>query len=194
MRGQIIKNLLAASLEEQLKKKHIDSITVNDIIADVGVSRTTFYRHFEDKFALVHWVYGQYMDELTQRHKTAADFRQLISELLHFFQEKRSFFMKILTYSGQNTFYNYFFNRTTEYLTTQIMKTMTDKELTLSDQLMIRYHCGGILKVIYDWMERNCPETPEKIAEILSEMASGKHRMYSNPFFQNIYKPKPPKR
>ena len=75
-----------------------------------------------------------------------------------------------------------------------VVKTMTDKELTLSDQLMIRYHCGGILKVIYDWMERNCPETPEEIAEILSEMASGKHRMYSNPFFQNIYKPKPPKR
>ena len=38
MRGQIIKNLLAASLEEQLKKKHIDSITVNDIIADVGTT------------------------------------------------------------------------------------------------------------------------------------------------------------
>ena len=49
-----------AVLEEQLKRKHIDSITVNDIIADVGVSRTTFYRHFEDKFALVNWIYGQY--------------------------------------------------------------------------------------------------------------------------------------
>ncbi|MBQ9969960.1 MAG: TetR/AcrR family transcriptional regulator [Oscillospiraceae bacterium] len=60
MRGQIIKNLLITSLEEQLKRKHIDSITVNDIIADVGVSRTTFYRHFEDKFALVNWIYGQY--------------------------------------------------------------------------------------------------------------------------------------
>ncbi len=193
MRGQIVKNLLAASLEEQLKKKHIDSITVNDIIADVGVSRTTFYRHFEDKFALVHWIYGQYMDELTQRHKDAADFRQLISELLHFFQEKRSFFIKILTYSGQNTFYNYFFSRTTEYLTNQIVKTMSGNELTRSDQLMIRYHCGGILKVIYDWIDGNCVEPPEDIADILSEMASGQHRMYSTPFFHEIRKTKPTK-
>lgn len=189
MRGQIIKNLLAASLEEQLKKKHIDSITVNDIIADVGVSRTTFYRHFEDKFALVNWVYGQYMDELMRRHESAADFRQLISELLHFFQEKRSFFIKIINYVGQNSFYSYFFERTTEYLMAQITKVISMEDLTRSDQLMIRYHCGGILRVIYEWLENNCPESPEEIADILSDMASGQHRMYSIPFFQDIRKP-----
>lgn len=186
MRGQLVKKALAESLEELLKKKTIDEITVNDIIERVGISRTTFYRHFADKYELINWVYGQYMEELERKHTKNTDFRQIMVELFKFFYLKRIFFSKIMYYTGQNSFYSYFFSRTSEYLAAQFFDSMNLKEIMAADKYMLSYHCGGILRVAYEWIEDGCRQKPEELADILLEIVNGEHRAYALPFFREV--------
>ena len=50
------KQALEASLKKLLLEKPLDRITIQDLAADSGISRMTFYYHFQDIYDLVEWV------------------------------------------------------------------------------------------------------------------------------------------
>ena len=50
------KQAIAESLKHLLLRKPITKITINDITEDCGISRMTFYYHFNDIYDLVEWV------------------------------------------------------------------------------------------------------------------------------------------
>ncbi len=50
--SQFTKKAIMESFEKLIEIKPLDRITVKDIVADCGVTRNTFYYHFEDLFAL----------------------------------------------------------------------------------------------------------------------------------------------
>ena len=50
------KKALEASLKKLLKEKPFDKITIADLTGDCGISRMTFYYHFQDIYELAEWV------------------------------------------------------------------------------------------------------------------------------------------
>ena len=50
--SQTTKRAIEASLKHLLLKKPLDKITINDIAEDCGISRMTFYYHFQDIYDL----------------------------------------------------------------------------------------------------------------------------------------------
>ena len=50
------KQAIAESLKHLLLRKPITKITINDITEDCGISRMTFYYHFNDIYDLVEWA------------------------------------------------------------------------------------------------------------------------------------------
>ena len=51
--SQVTKRALETSLKNLLLQKPLDKITINDITADCGINRMTFYYHFKDIFYAV---------------------------------------------------------------------------------------------------------------------------------------------
>lgn len=49
------KRALESSLKKLLLEKPLNKITVTDICEDCGISRMTFYYHFQDIYDLVEW-------------------------------------------------------------------------------------------------------------------------------------------
>ena len=58
------KRMLADSLKKIMEKKAFSKITVTEIITDCGVNRKTFYYHFSDTYALLHWFLEQETTEV----------------------------------------------------------------------------------------------------------------------------------
>ena len=54
-----MKMLLAEALKQCMRKVPLEKITVTQIVRTCGTTRQTFYRHFQDKYDLVHWVFDQ---------------------------------------------------------------------------------------------------------------------------------------
>lgn len=50
------KRIIANALEEMLRNKSIDKITVSSLIEACGVSRQTFYYHFRDLMDVLEWL------------------------------------------------------------------------------------------------------------------------------------------
>lgn len=53
------KQQILNTCNELLKKKSFDELTVQEIAKNSGLSRHTFYNHFEDKYYLIIWAYEQ---------------------------------------------------------------------------------------------------------------------------------------
>lgn len=72
VKRQTTKDLLAASLRELTEKMPFERITIKDIVQNCGVSSTTFYHHFSDKYQLVEWIYqndsGQFVDQISDSY------------------------------------------------------------------------------------------------------------------------------
>ena len=53
--SNITKKALEASLKKMMLKKPLAKITIRDITDDCGISRMTFYYHFQDIYDLIEW-------------------------------------------------------------------------------------------------------------------------------------------
>ena len=56
MPSQLTKRALEESLKRLLLEKPLGKITIADITSDCGISRMTFYYHFQDIYDLVEWA------------------------------------------------------------------------------------------------------------------------------------------
>ena len=57
------KKMLSISLKELLSKNTLDNITINNITDLAGVSRKTFYYHFQDIYDLLEWTLKEDLEE-----------------------------------------------------------------------------------------------------------------------------------
>ncbi|MBQ7089723.1 MAG: TetR/AcrR family transcriptional regulator C-terminal domain-containing protein [Clostridia bacterium] len=62
--SQFTKKAIIESFEKLIESKPLDRITVKDIVADCGVTRNTFYYHFEDIFDLAKTVLSERLTQI----------------------------------------------------------------------------------------------------------------------------------
>lgn len=68
--SQITKRALEQSLKNLSLKKPLNKITINDITEDCGISRRTFYYHFQDIYDLVEWCCREDARKALEEKKT----------------------------------------------------------------------------------------------------------------------------
>lgn len=98
-----VKELLGESLEELLKSKPFEKITVNEITENCGVGRRTFYNNFIDKYDLATWLYIRQLNEFVDSRDDAdlADFIGYSTEVV---SKDLQIIMALDKYRGQNSF------------------------------------------------------------------------------------------
>lgn len=57
------KELLGESLEELLRGKSFEKITISEISENCGIGRRTFYNNFKDKYDLAAWLYLRQLED-----------------------------------------------------------------------------------------------------------------------------------
>ena len=91
-----------------IEKNDFDKITIQMIIDEAGVGRTTFYRYFKDKYDVMNYNYMRYLQEylMSGKVQTFEDFFQIMtSEGTEFFRH----IQKIFDSNGANSFQNYLY-------------------------------------------------------------------------------------
>lgn len=156
---------LYAALGRLLQEKAFDRITVTDIVKEAGLTRKTFYNHYQDKIDLVQ------------------DYQNLLSgEILALQQEcgtlGREFFVKLFTLIGKKGGLLtglFSFNGSSEIQ--QIMKGTMEKycrstlQGVLSDPDILEYQSVMMANVIFGlmqhWLMTGRKTTPEETADII---------------------------
>jgi AcrR family transcriptional regulator len=177
------RKLLQKALIEITSEKGFADVTVRDITERAMVNRSTFYRHYLDKYELL----GQYLDELyalidSQEGDVSLELQPdqrpgkspdgLVSLLRHM-QLNADFYRVMLSEKGDPAFCIKSFRRYLEKGLHQML-TIEERQVDLSKppiDLIVSYLLHGGAGAIVWWLENDRSSTPEQIAVWLKQLS-----------------------
>lgn len=167
----ITKKAFADGIKELMKKKSFEKISVSDITQACGLTRQTFYYHFQDKYELVNWIYYNEVITVVTKDRTFENWSDGFYDMLSIMKNEQHFYENALKISGQNSFQDYLFLVSRELLLELIGMITIGKEIDEADRAFIaEFFSFGIVGVISNWAKEGMKETPKALTEHLKHL------------------------
>lgn len=173
MRKQSVQDILAATIKELMEVQSLDRITVKDILSASGIGRTTFYKYFFDKWALIEFVFQR---ELADPFfwDFSKNLQQREELFLHYLMKNRNFYLNALKSTGQNSLYQIWLAQAIHsveqyYRSQSEFDGISDADLNF----YAKFISYAYVNINIEWLERNCPISPKEMAHKLGHILSG---------------------
>ena len=92
-----MKATIAESFNSLVRQRGIDKVTVKAVIEDCGISRQTFYYHFQDIMDVVEWCARQATEHMVERSLAASSPQEALSELIRSTAENYTMLRKLMS-------------------------------------------------------------------------------------------------
>jgi len=152
-----------------LENKSYSNITVQDIINEADISRSTFYSHFETKDELLkelcieifEHVFSDNLSEEQSHDFSSAerDLKEEITHMLYHLKDNSSYISRILSCESGEMFMNYFKEFLEEIFRDELKKAKTDVPM----EYMLNHMVCDFAETVRWWMKNN-DYTPEEIS------------------------------
>lgn len=147
------KGIIISTMEQLLKSKSFNKITVQDILDKAKVSRATFYRHFPDKYAVMNSYYEQLIQSSFSDKSLSSEER--IYRIVDIVTEHKESFSGVVDVSGVNSFKNFVFNCAKTFNLNCYMQkhNLQDrKKIPPEIEMMAEFLAAGCSHLIDKWM------------------------------------------
>ena len=160
------KKYLLNAFYELLQAQSFKKITVEMILEKSGVSRSTFYRSFRDKYDLMNQYYADFFDK-TVRDGRAKSWEAATAELLGFIYENKQFYTNAFQTEGPNSCFDFIYSKNVDFASRRYLEETGEPALTPTETAAVYFYCSGTLQVVKRWVKGEFKNTPEEIAAIL---------------------------
>ena len=168
--------LLSQALLALLTEKSFEEIFVTDICERAMVHRTTFYKHFEDKYHLLDFCVDNLLHNLERDyyHLISAEnmkdyYMGLIRKSLEYMSENKELFLTGILRAGNNSILP-LLNRSVNNL---IEKKLTENEKfgirhTIPISVIAQFYSGALLSTSIWWLQNNKPITIDEMVHYMN--------------------------
>lgn len=146
-----------------LREHQFEDITVKMIMEDSGVSKSTFYRHYMDKYDVMNYNYKKKLDEWV-KSQNCKSWRELYRRIFRATDKDRNREKNAFSYVGPNS-YSAFLYDYSYAMIEQITTKSRGKPLTKEERLQLSLFCYGGIALDMDWINKKISCTTEDIAE-----------------------------
>jgi len=166
-RIQKMRKAIFNAFDALIAKRDYSKISVQDIIDEANIGRSTFYEHFETKDYLLRAKCTDLFEhifipdgtEKTHAFSVNSSFREKITHILFHFLDDKKVIKGILSSESGQIFLQYF----RVYLSEAIQKE--DIHLNgIPDEFLINHISGSFIEMVTWWVNRNFKETPSELA------------------------------
>lgn len=154
------KDYIALCFKEMLKTRPFDSISVMELAEVCNLSRTSFYRHFSDKYAVLARVYKMQLDEIDLAEDGFADSNLKILKLM---AENKKYFRNIFQNDKEEWLANHIYQRGCSFFERRIKKALGVDTLPEDIMASIRFFNAGANHLWKLWLFSDAKEPPELI-------------------------------
>ena len=165
------KKLLTQALTQLLQEKQINEITVKELTDLADMNRGTFYLYYKDMFDMLEKIEDgmfEALDAIVSPHEhddVSQQTKPILLDLFRFIQDNQEMCRVLLSPHGDMNF----LHRLNEVVREKCLKAWPNirKEKGEADfdyhYSFVVFGCAGIIRA---WVNRNCPESAEKMAEM----------------------------
>ena len=166
--------LLWEALMAELSERAFEEISVKDICERAMVHRTTFYKHYADKYALLEQGMHQMYDALVAEwHRPLKPFSkdQPPSYFIHLFEhvaQHHQFYKLMLGGEGVGQFQKLVKDYITQVAEAKIHELIPSSQSpTFPTAMQVQFFAGGVLSLLAWWLENDMPLSPHQMAQYL---------------------------
>lgn len=169
---------LIKALIDLMQQKELEKISVNEIVQEAQIARSTFYAQFEDKIYFIQTIIDETLHDLRQEtwpdnnKKTAS----LENESSAYYQKHfayilkhADFFQAMMGKHGTPLFRRKFAE--SAYITYDaILSHFSDDELPIPKAYFIHYIISAHIGITYKWLDDGLKYSASYMAEILTSL------------------------
>ena len=169
-RQQKTRDAIFKAFSKLLEKKKYNNITVQDIIDEANIGRSTFYAHFETKDELLkamctdifsHVLSDVLLSEETHDFSTGNNgLDEKITHILYHIKDNKNDIIGILSCESSELFMNYF----KLYLTEMFRKYIDEINVDAPTDFVLNYLVSSFAESIRWWITNRIQYEPEDIA------------------------------
>ena len=164
-------SVLKDALVLLLKDEHISKISVKGLCELADVNRSTFYAHFEDQYALLHYVEQEALENI-KSYLERQDFvdkrpvsSQILARILEYVHENADLFKALLSENCEAGF-----QREIMSLSQVVSLNLNKKYDARVQEYVSVYAMTGCVSLLQKWLHDGMPESTAEIAEYIMQM------------------------
>ena len=163
------KDIFAQSLKKLSNKKSFKKISVKDIVNDCGLSKTSFYNHFRDKYDLIAWIYSTDAEKIMRKvdYKNYVWKNTLADWIIYSIENKNFLKNLILNTSGQDSFINYVANVNIKIMSDYIKRSQKIENLPTDIEISVKVYCYGTVCTLCEMILKDFPIPTEDFIKFL---------------------------
>lgn len=177
------KHDLSEALRHLLSDRPLDKITVQDIADTAGVSRKTFYYHFQDVYDLLEWMLEQDRARLEPDISDRNAWRTAVANMLDFFQKNQAMVQNLFRSIDRDTLdrytYSILLKSLKDYARSQALEhNLTEKQY----EALLQFTAHGLQGILLTWVDGGMRlpaaellETVDTIFTLREHYPSNKH-------------------
>lgn len=168
------KQALEASLKHLMMKKPLDKITIQDLTADCGISRMTFYYHFKDIYDLIEWVCVEDASKALQGKKSYDTWHEGLLQIFEAVLENKQFVLNAYRCISRDQMESYLYKLTYGLLRGVVDEKSQDMDVSEEDKEFIAdFYKYSFVGIMLDWIKQGMNEDYHRIAEKMSITMQG---------------------
>ena len=174
--SQTTKRALAASLKALLAQKPLSKITIADITEDCGISRMTFYYHFQDIYDLLRWLLEH---ETGEALGGAEDWQAALLDAFRYIRDNHMVIYHIYRSAGRDNLLGCpFYSLARAIASASLEREARELRLPEADaDFLTDFYMYAIAGVMMGWFAGDMREEPEELVGRLSRLLEGEfHR------------------
>ncbi|MDQ7094333.1 TetR/AcrR family transcriptional regulator [Desulfosporosinus sp. PR] len=191
LRVRYTRSILRDALIDLINEKGFDAVTVGDIAERAMVNRATFYRHYQDKYALVESIFQETVDTMLNEFGPPAEdietfikldsaFESGWTKLFEHFARYDRLYRAMLGSRGSNWFKAHMINSIAELYKKResplILQLMASKKMDIPPEVISSWFAGWLVSVLTWWLENDMKYSPQQMASWNRQlMAQGLH-------------------
>lgn len=180
-RQQKTRKAIFSAFRSLLEKKRYENITVQDIIDEADIGRSTFYAHFETKDLLLSAMCGEIFHHIFKYDPCPypggnGEIEGMLAHTLWHIRESRKDISGLLLSDSSGLFMRYF----KEHLRTLFEMYVCESTTDVPKDFLINHLVGSFAEAVFWWLKEGLQTSPEDLARHFVSVTSIKKYANSN--------------
>ena len=148
------KKALAEALKGAMRSKPFSKITISELIAQCGINRKTFYYHFPDIYALLHWMLSEDALNIVRQYDLLNNYESAIRYAVDYVDSNDYLISCAFDSFGQGEMKQFFYKDVVDIVGAWIRDAAKEQNVTLEPEFMdylAVYHTEALVGMFLDY-------------------------------------------
>jgi len=177
VKSDATKVAMSNALKEQLKKKKLSKITINDIASACNISRMTFYYHFQDIYDLTEWTLEEAAGRAIGENRTYESLQQGFEGLLRELQANQTLILNIYRSMDREMIERYLLKKAESLLMPVVEHESHGLPVNEENKRRVAiFYSYAFLGVLMEWIGKGMAAPPREVVKMVSAIVQGDFR------------------